>query len=79
MFVQVYAVGRQFDTYGDVYNSGYTRVDAGGTYRLFNQLGWLQRLELIARAQNILNEKYAEVHGFPALGANFLVGLRAGF
>jgi vitamin B12 transporter len=79
VFVQVYAVGRQFDTYGDVYNSGYTRVDAGGTYRLLDQLGWLQRLELIARAQNILNEKYAEVHGFPALGANFLVGLRAGF
>ena len=79
VFVQVYAVSRQFDSYGDVYNSGHTRVDAGGTYRLLNQLGWLQRLELVARAQNILNESYAEVRGFPALGANFLVGLRAGF
>jgi vitamin B12 transporter len=79
VFVQVYAVGRQFDSYGDVYNSGYTRVDAGGTYRLLDQLGLLQRLELVARAQNVLDEKYAEVHGFPALGANFLVGLRAGF
>jgi vitamin B12 transporter len=78
-FAQVYVVGRQFDSYGDIYNSGHTRVDAGGTYRIVNQLGWLQRLELVARAQNILNEKYAEVHGFPALGANFLIGLRAGF
>jgi vitamin B12 transporter len=79
LFTQVYVVGSQFDSYGDVYNSGHTRVDAGGTYRLLNQLGWLQRLELVARAQNILNEQYAEVRGFPALGANFLIGLRAGF
>ena len=79
LFAQVYVVSRQFDSYGDIYNSGHTRVDAGGTYRIVNQLGWLQRLELVARAQNILNEKYAEVHGFPALGANFLIGLRAGF
>jgi len=79
LFAQVYVVDRQFDSYGDIYNSGHTRVDAGGTYRIVNQLGWLQRLELVARAQNILNEKYAEVHGFPALGANFLIGLRAGF
>ena len=79
VFVQVYAVSRQFDSYGDLYNSGHTRVDAGGTYRLLNRHGWLQRLELVARAQNILNESYAEVRGFPALGANFLIGLRAGF
>jgi len=79
LFVQVYAVSRQFDTYGDLYNSGHTRVDAGGTYRILSQFGWLQRLELVARAQNILNEAYAEVRGFPALGANFLIGLRAGF
>jgi outer membrane receptor protein involved in Fe transport len=79
VFTQVFVVGRQFDSFGDVYNSGHTRVDAGGTYRILNQFGWLQRLELVARAQNILNESYAEVRGFPALGANFLVGLRAAF
>jgi vitamin B12 transporter len=79
LFAQVYVVSRQFDSYGDIYNSGHTRVDAGGTYRLLDRFGWLQRLELVARTQNILNEKYAEVHGFPALGANFLVGLRAEF
>ncbi len=43
LFTQVYVVGSQFDSYGDVYNSGHTRVDAGGTYRLLEQLGWLQR------------------------------------
>ncbi len=79
IFLQVYVVERQFEPFGDVFNSGYTRVDAGGTYRLVDQYGWLQRLELVARAQNILNERYAEVRGFPALGANVLVGLRAGF
>jgi outer membrane cobalamin receptor len=55
-FTQVYVVSSQFDSYGDVYNSGHTRVDAGGTYRILNQFGWLQRLELVARDQNILNE-----------------------
>jgi vitamin B12 transporter len=79
VFAQVYVVERQFESYGDLYNSGHTRLDAGATYRLLDQAGWLQRLELVGRAQNILNERYAEVHGFPALGANFLVGLRAGF
>jgi len=79
LFAQVYVVSRQFDSYGDIYNSGHTRVDAGGTYRVLDRFGWLQRLELVVRAQNIFNEKYAEVHGFPALGASFLGGLRAGF
>jgi vitamin B12 transporter len=79
LFAQVYAISNQFDSYGDVYNSGHTRVDAGGTYRLLPKLGWMQGLDLVARAQNILNESYAEVRGFPALGANFLIGLRAGF
>jgi vitamin B12 transporter len=78
-FVQVYVVERQFDPVGDVYNSGYTRVDLGGTWRILSQTGVLQKLELTARVQNALNEKYAEVRGFPALGINALVGLRASF
>jgi outer membrane receptor protein involved in Fe transport len=77
--VQVYVVERQFDPVGDVYNSGYTRVDLGGTWRILSQTGVLQKLELTARVQNALNEKYAEVRGFPALGINALVGLRASF
>ena len=30
LFTQVYVVSEQFDSFGEVYNSGHTRVDAGG-------------------------------------------------
>jgi vitamin B12 transporter len=79
LFAQVYIVSEQFDNFGDVFNSGYTRVDIGGAYRLLGPWGWLQALELTGRVQNLLNERYAEVRGFPALGTNFLFGLRARF
>jgi hypothetical protein len=62
-----------------VYNSGHTRVDVGGTYRLVNRYAFLQALDLTARIQNLLNEGDAEVRGFPALGINALVGLKASF
>jgi hypothetical protein len=39
----------------------------------------LQFLDLTARVNNILNEGYAEVRGFPALGTAFLLGARVGF
>jgi vitamin B12 transporter len=78
-FVQVYAVGSQFESFGGLYNSGHTRVDLGGTWRIVSRTGWLEKLELTARVQNLLNEGYAEVRGFPALGTNYLVGLRASF
>ena len=51
----------------------------GGTYRLLGRYGRLEALEATARIQNLLNEQYAEVHGFPALGTNLLLGLRARF
>jgi outer membrane receptor protein involved in Fe transport len=54
-------------------------VDMGGTYRVLEKYNWVQGLDLIVRVQNLLNEGYAEVRGFPALGTNFLVGLRVGF
>ena len=79
LFTQVHVVSEQFEQFGEVYNSGYTRVDIGGTWRILEQTGWLQKLELTARIQNLLNEGYAEVRGFPALGINALVGLRASF
>src|SRR5713226_5397753 len=59
LFAQVYIVSEQFDNFGDVFNSGYTRVDIGGTYRLLGSWGWLQALELTGRVQNLLNERYA--------------------
>jgi vitamin B12 transporter len=79
LFTQVHVVSEQFEQFGEVYNSGYTRVDIGGTWRILERTGWLQKLELTARISNLLNEGYAEVRGFPALGINALVGLRASF
>jgi len=79
LFTQVHVVTEQFETFGEVFNSGYTRVDLGGTWRILERLGWLRKLELTARINNLLNEGYAEVRGFPALGINALVGLRASF
>jgi len=79
LFTQVYFRSEQFDTFGDVFNSGWTRVDIGGTYRLIGKWGWLAGLDATARVVNLLNENYAEVRGFPALGTNFLFGLRARF
>jgi vitamin B12 transporter len=79
LFGEVQIVSSQFEPLGEVYNSGYTRVDIGGTYRLVNRYAFLKSLDLTARIQNLLNEQYAEVRGFPALGIQALVGLRASF
>jgi vitamin B12 transporter len=79
LFTQIYWLSQQFEPFGQVYNAGYTRVDGGGTWRILERMGWLQRLELTARIQNMFNADYAEVRGFPALGINALVGLRASF
>lgn len=79
LFTQAYVQSEQFEPFGEVYNSGYTRVDVGGTWRILERMGWLKKLELTARINNLLNEGYSEVRGFPALGINALVGLRASF
>ncbi len=83
LFTRVHVVTQQFEASGalggGLYNSGHTRVDVGGTYRLVDRYGYLQSLDLSARIQNLLNEGYSEVRGFPALGTTGLVGLRAGF
>jgi vitamin B12 transporter len=79
LFTQLYIRGGQFDNFGDIFNSGYTRVDIGGTYRLPWHYGWVQALEITGRVQNLFNAQYAEVHGFPALGTNFMFGARARF
>jgi len=54
-------------------------VDLGGSWRFLERWRGVQSLDLTARVQNLLDEGYAEVHGFPALGINALVGLRAAF
>ena len=79
LFTEVHVVSSQFETLGDVYNSGHTRIDLGGTWRLLERSGLLKALDLTARIQNVLDEEYAEVRGFPAPGIQALVGLRATF
>ena len=79
LWVKVYVASRQFESREAGYNAGYTRVDAGGVYRLIDRCGPLASLELTARVQNVLNESYSEVRGFPALGTQFLLGARANF
>jgi len=60
-------------------NPAYHRIDVGGTLRLLGRVGPLERLELTARIENVTDETYTEVFGFPSLGFNALVGLRARF
>ena len=62
-----------------VWNSGYIVVNAGGTYRLFQRYAFIQGDDVWTRIQNLTNEQYSEVRGFPALGINALVGLRVTF
>lgn len=54
-------------------NPGYTRADGGLAYRL------PKGLELYGRLNNFLNHKYEEVFGFPALGLNFVAGIKFDF
>jgi vitamin B12 transporter len=79
LFAQVHVVTRQFESEQVGYNSGHTRVDIGGTFRVVDRYGWLQSLDLTLRVNNLINEGYAEVRGFPALGTALLFGARAAF
>jgi vitamin B12 transporter len=86
LFTEAHVVTRQWEPTGGisdlklgVYNPGWSRVDIGGTYRLLQKHKFLQALDLTARIQNVFDEHYAEVRGFPALGTFALVGLRASF
>jgi outer membrane receptor protein involved in Fe transport len=54
-------------------NKGYTRADAGFSYRL------PKGLELYGRLNNFLNQKYEESYGFPALRMNFVAGMKFDF
>jgi outer membrane cobalamin receptor len=51
-------------------NKGYTRANAGISYRL------PKGVEVYARLNNFLNQKYEESLGFPALRINFMAGMR---
>jgi vitamin B12 transporter len=79
VFVQGTTVTRQLEGVTQGYNPGWYRVDVGGTVRLADRLGVLQKLELTVRMENITDTRYDEVQGFRAPGFNGLIGLRAAF
>ncbi len=62
-----------------VWNSAYGVINAGGTYQLFQRHAFIQGVDLWTRINNLTNNDYSEVRGFPALGINALVGLRVTF
>ncbi len=53
-----------------VNNNGYARVDFAGSYRI------TPRVTAFARVENLLNQNYQEVLGYPAYRLNFSAGLR---
>ena len=79
LFGEIQVVSSQYEPLGDLYNSGHTTVNLGGTWRILERWGHLKSLDFTTRIQNAFNAQYQEVRGFPALGINALVGLRAAF
>jgi outer membrane cobalamin receptor len=70
-------IGRRPDSdffgYGYTHAAGYVRVDAGGWYQLEHHV------TLYANVENLLDQHYEEVLGYPALTANFRAGVRYRF
>jgi outer membrane receptor protein involved in Fe transport len=61
----------KFDESGQpIFNDGYAKINAAGAFHL-NRL-----VSLFARVENLLNQHYQEVLGFPAYRLNFAAGLR---
>jgi vitamin B12 transporter len=83
LFADATVVTRQFETAtaatGKNYNDGHFRIDVGGTYQLWGRAWFMERVDLIARFNNITDERYEEVQGFPAPPFNALVGVRVAF
>jgi vitamin B12 transporter len=77
VFAQANVTSSQFEGEFAPRNPGYYRVDVGGNLRVLGRTGWLERLDLTLRINNLTDQEYTEVLGFPALGINFLAGLRA--
>ena len=77
LFGEIQVSSSQFEPLGNLTNSGHTVVNLGGSWRILERWGHLKALDFTTRIQNVFNEQYQEVRGFPALGINALVGLRA--
>jgi len=74
-------VGERPDSYFDNATYATTKVRVPGYAKLDLALHWqaTKHLELYARAENLGDEEYEEVFGFPALGRFFGAGLSARF
>ncbi|MGH7408350.1 MAG: TonB-dependent receptor plug domain-containing protein, partial [Candidatus Methylomirabilales bacterium] len=66
-------------TFLTVTNGGYAKLDLAASAVLTEGWGPLRSLRLTAKVDNLLNERYDDVLGFPALGLTYLVGLEANF
>jgi vitamin B12 transporter len=53
-----------------IFNDGYAKLNAAGSYRL------ARFVSAFARVENLLNQDYEEILGFPAYRLNFSAGLR---
>lgn len=63
--------GARFDASGrPLASAGYTKLNAAGSYHLSSFMS------VFARVENLLNQTYQEVLGFPAYRLNFSAGLR---
>ncbi len=66
-------------TFATVTNGGYAKVDLAAGAVLSEEWGPLRSLRLTAKIDNLLNERYDDVLGFPALGLTYIVGIEASF
>jgi vitamin B12 transporter len=62
--------GARFRASQPIFNDGYEKVNLAGSYHFTN------RVTAFARIENLLNQDYQEVLGFPAYRLNFRAGLR---
>jgi vitamin B12 transporter len=74
-------VGERPDSYFDNTTFAATKVSVPGYAKLDLALHWraTKQFEVYARAENLLDENYEEVFGFPALGRFFAAGVVARF
>ena len=75
----VFIVSSQFESPSLGRNPGYTKVDLSASYDIGKVYGDLGSLQAFARVDNLFDEDYQEVYGYPALGINFLMGLKVKF
>jgi outer membrane cobalamin receptor len=62
--------GARFIAGRPIFNDGYVKLNAAGSYHAG------RFITLFARAENLLNQDYQEILGFPAYRFNFSAGLR---